>query len=123
VNEELIRLEIFALGSDLPEPPVVAMRALRGRGTSAIPWIVAAIRADALGGVALGRLLEILADLDPERAVAEALRLVSDPRSNVQREAMRTLAFIATPAAIDSLRAIAEGPNRDTAAYAKTLLG
>ncbi|HJP89029.1 MAG TPA: hypothetical protein VJ850_08350 [Candidatus Limnocylindrales bacterium] len=122
MTEQAIRNEIFALASDLPATPVAAMRALRARGKTAVLPIIAALEADELGGIAVGRLLEVLADLDPHAAVGQATRRLDDPRSNVVRDALRTLAAIGTPVALESLRATADGENVDAAAYARILL-
>jgi hypothetical protein len=118
-----VRLEIFALASDHPDPPLAAMQALLSRGQPVVPAVIEAIRADELGGVALGRLLEILAELDPDAAEAAALGLLNDPRHNVAHAALRTLALVGTPIARRTLREIASGPDADAAAHARILLG
>jgi len=114
--------EIFALSSDRADAPVDAMRALRSRGRDVVPALLEAIRADKLGGVALGRLLELLAEVDPNSALSVATNLLDDPRSHVAYAARRTLALVANPRARQLLLDIAGGPDADAAAHARILL-
>lgn len=120
VNDPGQRAELFALAGDYPD---WAVRRLRERGPAGVPALIAALLEDSLGGVAYGRILGLLAEIDPAQAVQFATAGLADPRSQVRWAARSALGAIPGPQAAEALVRLLSDPSADVVVHVASILG
>jgi HEAT repeat protein len=114
------RAELFALAGDYPD---WAVRRIRERGEEAVPALVAALREDSLGGVAYGRMLGLLVEIDPAQAYGPATAGLADSRSQVQWAARSALGAIPGRQAAEALVRLLSDPSEDVVVHVASILG
>jgi HEAT repeat protein len=120
VRDAELRGELFALAGHAPD---LAVDRVRRRGHDAVPALVAALREDSLGGVAYGRMLSLLVELDPPRALPIALEGLDDRRGQVRWAARAALGAIPGDTATAALIGVLSQSNTDDVIDAARILG